>query len=346
MNPPLNEVSFNKKWHLRWLRLLLLVVLPLLLTGCAAGGGNQTGPGGDSLQDITVMLDWVPNTNHTGLYVALEQGWYQEQGLNVEIVQPTEGGTPQLVATGRAHFGVGYQEDVTQARAHEVPVVSIAAVIQHNTSGFASRPETGITRARDMAGKRYGGWGSPTEEAMLKAVVEGDGGDFSQVQILNIGQADFFTAIQRDVDFTWIYYGWTGVEAQQRGLKLNFLELRHLDEALDYYTPVLITSEKLIRDNPRLVEKFMLATAKGYQYAIDHPEEAAGILLKHAPELDEQLVVASQQYLSPRYQDDATRWGEQKAVVWERYARWMHQQELLPQMIDVEKAFTNEFLPK
>ncbi|SFQ95208.1 ABC transporter substrate-binding protein [Desulfoscipio geothermicus] len=322
----------------------VLMLVLVALAGCASGGGSPEEVKRD-LQPVTVMLDWVPNTNHTGLYVALEKGWYKDEGLQVEIVEPTQGGTTQLVATGQAQFGVGYQEDVTQARAGDVPVVSIAAVIQHNTSGFASKKEAGITRPRDMEGKRYGGWGSPTEEAVLKAVVENDGGDFNKVEILNIGTSDFFTAIERDVDFAWIYYGWTGIEAEQRGLDLNYIELRELDRALDYYTPVLITGEKLIKENPELVQKFMRATTRGYEFAIAHPDEAARILLKHAPELNEELVLASQRYLSPRYRDDADRWGEQKAEVWERYARWMYDHKLLPGMIEADKAFTNQFLP-
>lgn len=322
-----------------------LIFALFLTAGCSTQSDTPQADKND-LQPTTIMLDWVPNTNHTGLYVALEKGWYAEEGLQAEIVQPTEGGTTQLVATGKAQFGVGYQEDVTQARANNVPVVSIAAVIQHNTSGFASKKEQGITSPKKMENKRYGGWGSPTEEAVLKAVVENDGGDYFKVEILNIGTADFFTAIERDVDFAWIYYGWTGIEAEQRGLKLSFIELRDLDEALDYYTPVLIASEKVIKDNPQLVEKFMRATTKGYEFAIEHPDEAAEILLKYAPELNKELVVASQKYLSARYQDDAARWGEQKAEVWERYARWMHEHNLLPKMIEPEKAFTNEFLPE
>lgn len=323
-------------------RVLSAVLLLILVTaaGCAGGTGNQ----GKS-EDVAVMLDWVPNTNHTGLYVALDKGWYREEGLNVNIMENTEGGVTQLVATGKARFGVSYQEEVTQARAADVPVVSIAAVIQHNTSGFASKKEAGITSPRQMEGKRYGGWGSPTEEAVLKAVVENSGGDFSRVKIFNIGTSDFFTAIRRDVDFAWIFYGWTGIEAEQRGIELNYLELRKLDPALDYYTPVLIAGEQLIKENPELVEKFMRATARGYQFAIEKPAEAAEILLKHAPELDRKLVLASQEYLSPRYRDDAPRWGEQKVQVWENYALWMHERGLLTEMIDVNNAFTNKFLP-
>lgn len=326
---------------------ILLLAIVLLLAGCSAGGG-ETGTGKDEPQSVTVMLDWVPNTNHTGLYVALDKGWFADEGLQVEIVEPGQqgGATTPLVASGQAHFGVGYQEDVTQARANEVPVVSVAAVIQHNTSGFASPKEKGITRPLNMEGKRYGGWGSPTEDAMLKAVIEGDGGDFSKVEMINTGVADFFSAVEQDIDFAWIYYGWTGVESELRGMELDFLELRQLEPALDYYTPVLTTGEKLIKEDPELVRKFLWAVSRGYEFAIVHPEEAARILLKYTPETDEQLLLASQAYLSPRYQDDAPRWGEQKAQVWERYARWMYEKELLPEMIDSDNAFTNEFLPE
>ncbi len=337
----------------RRISIVTLLIALLLAAGCSSGSGSpgkqkEQSPAPDirELQPVTVMLDWVPNTNHTGLYVARDKGWYSDEGLQVDIVEPTEGGTTQLVATGKAQFGVSYQEDVTQARASDVPVESIAAVIQHNTSGFASPKDKGITRPCQMENKRYGGWGSPSEEAVLKAVVENDGGDFSKIQILNIGSTDFFTAIERDVDFAWIYYGWTGIEAEQRGLELNFLELRNLEPALDYYTPVLITGEQLIKDNPELVKKFVRATSKGYEYAIKQPDEAARIMLKNVPELNEQLVLASQWYLSPRYQDDAARWGEQNPQVWERYAGWMYQHKLLPKMIDTQNAFTNEFLPE
>lgn len=325
--------------------LIALIAFAVLMAGCSSGDKTPQDVDG-KLLPVKVMLDWVPNTNHTGLYAALEKGWYEEEGLQVDIVQSPDGGTPQLVATGNAHFGVGYQEDITLARASGIPVVSIAAVIQHNTSGFASKKEMNITSPIDMVNKTYGGWGSPTEEAMVRAVIEGAGGDPSQVKVIDIGTSDFFTAIERDVDFTWIYYGWTGIEAEARGIDLNFMELRDLDAALDYYTPVLFTNESLIEENPDLAKKFMKATAKGYLYTAQEPAAAAQILLKHAPELDEKLVLASQEYLSPRYQDDAARWGEQKQETWENYARWMYERDLMPQMIDTEKAFTNEFLPE
>ncbi|MTI81822.1 MAG: ABC transporter substrate-binding protein [Firmicutes bacterium] len=323
---------------------LLCLVLAIGVTAC--GQQEVEVKNEDSLKKVTVMLDWYANTNHTGLYAALENGYYEEQGLDVEIITPTKGGTNQLVAANKAQFGVSYQEDVTLARANGVPVVSIAAVIQHNTSGFASKKEDGITTPKGFEGKRYGGWGSPSEEATLKAVMENANANYEEVENINIGQSDFFTAIERDVDFSWIYYGWDGVEAKRRGMELNMMMLRDLHPALDYYTPVLVTNESIIEENPELAKKFMSATTKGYQFAIEKPEEAANILLKHAPELEQELVVASQKWLSSKYQDDAPRWGEQKKDVWEKYTNWMYEWKLLPEMIEVDKAYTNKFLPK
>lgn len=329
-------------------KIILSFILIFALVGCASTGvkGEKAPTKGENKPEkITVMLDWVPNTNHTGLYVALEKGYYKEQGLDVNIIQPTEGGTTQLVATNKAQFGVSYQEDVTQARASDVPVVSIAAVIQHNTSGFASKKEANISRPRDFEGKRYGGWGSPTEEAVINAVMKNDNADAQKVEFINIGSSDFFTAINRDVDFAWIYYGWDGVEAERRNIPLNIIMLKDLDPALDYYTPVLITSEKMTQENPELVRRFMTATSKGYQFAIENPVEAANYLLKNSPESKKELVYKSQEWLSTRYKDDAPRWGEQKSATWENYARWMYEHKLLPKIIDTNKAFTNEFLP-
>lgn len=123
--------------------------------------------------------------------------------------------------------------------------------------------------------------------------------------------------------------------------------LNKYDPKLDYYTPVIVTNEKMIKEKPDTVKAFMAATAKGYQYAIQKPEEAAGILLKANPDLDKKnLVVASQKWLSPKYQDDAPRWGEQKKSVWENYAAWMQDHKLLEKKLDADAAFTNQFLPE
>jgi len=325
--------------------IFLIAVLLGTLTGC----GRQTDPPtgeAKKLTKVTVMIDWVPNTNHTGLYVAKDKGFYQEQGLEVEILQPAESGAAQLVASGKAQFGVSYQEEVTQARTSGIPLVSLAAVIQHNTSVFASKKELNITRPKAFEGKRYGSWGSPMEEAVIKSIMQKDGGDFQKVKFINVGTADFLTSINKDVDFYWIFQGWDGIQARLKNVPINEVVLKDIDPALDYYTPVLITNEALINNNPELVKAFMKATSQGYEFTIKNPEEAGQILLANAPETNKDLVMESQKWLSGKYQEDAAQWGLQKREVWERYAKWMYDRGLITQMIDVDQAFTNEFLPQ
>ncbi|KON89352.1 ABC transporter substrate-binding protein [Sporosarcina globispora] len=323
----------------------------LLLSGCAGNGqdaqtGNEDADSKQELKKVTVVLDWTPNTNHTGLYVAKDKGYFKEEGLDVEIIMPGEAGADQLTASGKADFGVSYQESITEARVQGVPLVSIAAVIQHNTSGFASPAEKNIKSPKDFEGKTYGGWGAPVEKSVIDSLMKKENADVDKVSIVNMGDADFFTAVKRDIDFAWIYYGWTGVEAELRGEKINMVYLTDYSEKLDYYTPVLATSEKMIADDPDTVKAFVKAASRGYEFAIDQPGEAADILLKNAPDLDSELVKKSQEWLSPRYQDDASRWGEQKLAVWENYADWMHENGLLDKELDAGKAFTNDYLPE
>lgn len=332
-----------KKWF------MILIVI-LFVAGCSTGKPDEKSADpnnkDEKLKKVTLVLDWTPNTNHTGLYAAKDLGYFKDEGLDVDIIMPGESGADQLVASGKADFGVSYQESITQARIQDVPIVSIAAVIQHNTSGFASPAEKNIKTPKDFAGKAYGGWGSPVEESVISSLMKQENANPEDVSIINIGDTDFFTAVKRDVDFAWIYYGWTGVEAELRGEKINMIYLTDYSDKLDYYTPVLATNEKMINKNPDTVKAFVKAAAKGYQYAIDHPDKAADILLSAAPDLDAELVKKSQAWLSPKYQDDAARWGEQKLEVWENYANWMYENNLLEKQLKADEAFTNEFLPE
>lgn len=302
---------------------------------------------GQSLRPVSLLLDWTPNTNHTGIYVALDRGWYAQEGLDLRLLTPGGGGSvEELVAAGKVDLGVSFQEWVTNARAAGLPLVSVAAVIQHNTTCFASLKNKGITRPRDFSGRLYGGWGTPMEEAILRGLMEADGGDFNRLRQVTIGQGDPLVLLQREIDLAWIYYGWEGIEADLRGIPLNHVMLRDYAEFIpDYYTPVLVTSEARINAQPDLIRRFMRATSRGYAYAIAHPRESAGILVRLVPEIKPELARASQAWLSPRYQEDAPCWGYQRAEIWQRYADWMYKHELLPKKMDMSKAFTNEFLP-
>lgn len=223
--------------------------------------------------------------------------------------------------------------------------MAIAAIIQHNTSGFASPAEKNIRTPADFENKIYGGWGSPMEEAILEGLMSKYGADFSKLEIVNIGAADFFTSVTRDVDFTWIYYGWDGVAAEVKDFSINFMLLQDLDSQLDFYTPVIIASEKTIENNPEIIKKFLRATEKGYMFAVENPEKAADILLKEVPELDRDIVVESQKYLAGQYISGQEKWGRMQISIWKTFGSWMYDNKLLTANLDAGKAFTNDFLP-
>ena len=222
----------------------MIVTSLSLLSGCGTKKDENTE---NDLEKVTVILDWTPNTNHTGLYVAKQKGYYEELGLDVEIVQPSEGSSLQLLAAGKGDFAISYQEDLTYARTSDnpLPVKAIAAIIQHNTSGFPSPKEKGIETVKDFENKVYGGWGSPSEEAILKTVMEKNVADFSKLKMVDVGTEDFFIATKNNLDFEWTFEAWTNIEAKLRGFDINYIPVRELDEALDYYTPIIATTEEI-----------------------------------------------------------------------------------------------------
>ena len=296
--------------------------------------------------EITVVLDWYPNTNHTGLYVAKELGFYQELGLDVSIRQFSAGGSPDLVALGKAAFGISYQEQVIYATSGKtkLDILAIAAILRENTSGFVSLAHKNITSPKDFEGKKYGGWGSPMEKAVVASLMNKVGADTEKITFLNIGTTNIFEASASGIDFTWVFFGWDGIEAKLAHQPINFILLQDVVPQLNSYTPLIITSQKLATENSKLVKRFVQATKRGYIFAINNPQEAAEILLKYAPELKRELVFASQKYLSEFYAHTPDSWGEMEHKVWENYKKWMEQQGLIKEGFDVSKTFTNRFL--
>jgi ABC-type nitrate/sulfonate/bicarbonate transport system substrate-binding protein len=312
-------------------------------------GGATTFARAGERTAVTLLLDWTPNTNHTGFFVAQALGYYDEANLDVSIQEPTDLLVEAAVTGGAAQFGVSYQEFFTYARADEMPVVSVAAIIQHNTSGFVTlHDQDPLSRPADLAGLRYGGFGQPDlENAIINRLIECDGGERGSFDYIDVGYVDPFELMRRDrIDFAWIYYGWSGIEGELRGLDLDSVMLMdHLDCIPDYYTPILITSEDMIAAQPDVVAAFVQATARGFADAIQDPAGAAAMLIDAAPEVDPDLIRASAEWLAPMYQADAPRWGQQSVEVWQGFSDFLVENGILKTGIEAEAAFTNEFLP-
>lgn len=333
---------------IKWLVVLIALTLAFaFVAGCDKGGKNSDTPEKVEKDKIVFALDWTPNTNHSGLFLAKDKGYYEAESIDVDF-QESDMNFIEMVANGTATFGIAAQEQVLQARASnaKVPVVAIAAVLQHNTSGFASPEARGIKSPKDFEGKTYSGWGTELELAIMKTLMQKEGADFSQVKVINQSASNFIASMETEADFAWIYYGWDGVNCEASEYKINFILLQDIDARLDFYSPLIITNEKTIKENPDLIKRFLRATAKGYTLAIDEPEMAVESLLKVASELDKNLVLESQKYLNRRYISDAPRWGDMKGSVWTGFAEWMSEHHLLENEINIEEAFNTSFLPE
>jgi ABC-type nitrate/sulfonate/bicarbonate transport system substrate-binding protein len=297
-------------------------------------------------REVTFMLDWVPNVNHVGVFVAQQRGFFSDAGLEVDIVQPGEVRATSAVASGKADFGIDFQENLTLLRADDVPLVSIAAVLQTNTSGFAVRAGEGIESPADFEGLNYGTFQSPFEEPTLNALVRCAGGDPSTIEFVPAGTNLLAMLQQEKADIAWIYYGTQGFQAQRIGLDLKYFPLNEYTDCIpDYYTPVVIASESTLENRPELTSDFLEALARGHSYVMSNPEESARILAEEVPELNEEQLLRSVPWLSERMQMDAPQWGFQEASVWADYAEWMREVGVLEGEFDPEAAFTNEFLP-
>jgi len=298
---------------------------------------------------LKLVLDWTPNTNHTGLYVAMDKGYYKDAGIELEIVQPPEDGAEVLVASGKADFGISFQDTMAGALSKDspLPIKAVAAITQHNTSGIMSRKGDGITSPKGLEGKKYATWDLPIEKAILKNVVEKDGGDFAKVELIPSTVTDEVSALStKQIDAVWVYYGWAGISAKEKGFDFDYFAFKDINPTFDYYTPVLITNDDMIKNNSDTVKKFLEATKKGYEFAAGNPQDAAEILLKYAPEIDSKLANASQEYLSTCYIDKDIPWGYIDSERWKNFYRWINENNLLEHRIDEGAGLDNEFITK
>ena len=325
----------------------------LVLAGCGGSNGSDANSGsGDSKPassektKLTFCLDYTPNTNHTGIYVAKNQGFFEEEGFDVEIVQPADGTAEAAIASGQAQFGVSYQDYIAACYDEgNTGLTAVAAIIQHNTSGIMSRQEDGITRAKEMEGHVYTTWEMAVEQATIKQIMESDGGDFSKLKMVPFTVDDEVQGLKANMfDCVWVYEGWAVQNAAVQDYPVNYFSFKDMDDVFDFYTPVLAANNDFMKSNPDAVKAFLRAAKKGYEFAVEHPEDAAQILCDEVPELDSALVEASAKYLADQYTADASSWGVIDGKRWAAYFQWLNDNDLVENKLDVNAGFDTSYL--
>lgn len=303
---------------------LAAVAVLSLLSACA----SNAAPDGDT---IRFALDWTPNTNHTGLYVAQQEGYFTDAGLDVQILPYNNTSADTIVNSGNAEFGISTQDQATFARASGSHTVSVLAPLQHWATGIGVKADrTDIASPKDLDGKTYAGFGDPGETETLRQVIKNAGGkgDFSTV---TLGTSAYDAVYTGKADFTVSYFNVEGIEAQHAGTPMRYF--RYTDFGFpDAYAIVINGNQDWLRTHPEQGRKFVQALQRGYQLAADQPDKAAQDLIDANPGAftDTKLVHEGQQLLAAQYmKDPAGKVGTQTLQQWAGYSGFLFRHGLL-----------------
>ncbi|WP_308259368.1 ABC transporter substrate-binding protein [Pseudonocardia sp. H11422] len=332
----------------------LVSVLALVLAGCA---GGTAGPGGSGdATTIRVALDWTPNTNHTGLFVAQQEGWFRDAGLNVEFLPYNSTSPDTLVGSGAAEFGISFQDSFTYSKAAGADITSVMAILQHWATEIAVRADRADIRSpADLDGKVYGGFGGPGEEPKMKTVIK-DAGGTGEFSTVVLGTSAYEALYAGQVDFTEPFVAWEGIEAELRNEPLKTFS--YTDYGFpDAYNVLLIGNGGWLAGHPEQARAFVQAAQRGYQLAADDPATAGKLLMDANPGAfsEPELVSRSQQMLSAEYMRDGTGTvGTQTLVTWSGFSGFLYDSGTVVDSAgapvttkpDFSTWFTNDYLTR
>jgi len=305
---------------------------------------------------VRLALDWTPNTNHLGFYVAQDKGWYADAGVALDVL-PYGGTAPEaILAAHQAECGISFQDSLTFAVAAGAPVKSVAAILQHTAQDIAVLASSSITRPKQLDGRTYAGFGYPNEVPTLQSVIRADGGT-GTFDTVTLDTAAYDALYTGRADFVITFSAWEGVEAGQRGIDLRTFKFTDFGFP-DFYQVVLACDADWLARDPATAKAFVAATMRGFEFAAANPDEAAAILVTENPgvfDANTELPKASAEFLAAQglLLDAAGRAGTQTLDRWTGYSKFLYDQGLLADANgkrlaaapDFAALFTNDFLP-
>jgi ABC-type nitrate/sulfonate/bicarbonate transport system substrate-binding protein len=323
--------------------LIVCAVLALAAGAVACGGDSESA----NAQKVNLVLEWSPNADHAGIYGAVGEGYFADEGLDVTPTVPSDpAASLKQVGAGKAPFAISYEPEVLLARSQGVPVVAVGAIVTHPLNAVIARTDRGISRPRELEGKTVGATGLPTDRPLLDAVVRSDGGDPAKVKLRNVGYNLAPALAAGKVDAViGAYWNIEGVQLERQGIPVESFRLEQ-NGVPDYDELVVVTSDEVAQKQPELVRAFLRALRKGQDWAATDQSGATAHLLDANKDLDEatvdEQVRLTADLLSP---PDGPTLGLDPAE-WAAMADWMRQNGLLTKPLDVSQAVTEKFLPE
>ncbi|MCR9131369.1 MAG: ABC transporter substrate-binding protein [bacterium] len=300
------------------------------------------------MQKIRVALDWTPNINHIGFFVAQEKGWFKNANIDIELINPAGDNyqtTPaKKVELGLADFALSPTESVISYRtkAKPFPMIAVAAIMQKDLSAIVVLEESDIYSPKDLDGKTYASYQARYEDQIVKSMIKNDGGEGSIHVDYPNKLGIWNTLVDGTYDSTWVFMNWEGVEASQKGIKLRAFTLEDYDIPYSY-SLVIIADQTNVESNTDLYSTFISQVKAGYLFAGKHPEEAAKILHPHLPEYDQEIdLVKAIEYTAPYY--GAEQWGIMDEKVIEVFLNWLREQNLETHTLSASELITNKLL--
>lgn len=296
---------------------------------------------------LKLVLDWTPNTNHIGFFIAQELGFYQEEGITLEILSPLEDNyqvTPgKKLELGLADVAIAPFETVISLnnKTNPVDAIAIFAILQEDISSIASLKDKGLSSPKDLDGNIYASYKARYEDHIVKQMIKNAGGqgniEISYPEKLGIWN----TLLEQKADATWIFNNWEGIEATHKNIALQKFSMK--DFGIPYcYSPVVLAKKDEIDNNASLYRKFLKATKKGFMYVKDHVEESENILKKHLTEYDQKNMnlIASIQYTIPYFGIEKTC-GKMEDTRVKSFLQWLVKHNLEHENILHQELFTN-----